>query len=195
MMGAHRPTPSYPISLRNADDRVTTPQAFAELVRPHLESLYRLAYRLTGTVADAEDLLQDVLCKLYERRDELAAIESLGPWLKRVLHHRFVDGTRRRARQRLVLVGSAESERAAFEASFPPVAPPDAGSAFDVTRLAAALAQLSVEHRTVLLMHDAEGYKLVEIQEITGIELGTLKSRLHRARARLRELLGDVGTF
>ena len=193
-MDAHRPTPSYPISLRNADDRVTTPQAFAELVRPHLESLYRLAYRLTGTVADAEDLLQDVLCKLYERRGELAAIESLGPWLKRVLHHRFVDVTRRRARQRLVSVGSAESERAALEATLAPAAPPD-GSPFDVTRLTAALAQLSVEHRTVLLMHDAEGYKLMEIQEITGIELGTLKSRLHRARARLRELLGDVGTF
>ena len=195
-MDAHRPTPSYPISLCNADDRVTTPQAFAELVRPHLESLYRLAYRLTGTVADAEDLLQDVLCRLYERRGELAAIESLGPWLKRVLHHRFVDGTRRRARQRLVSVGSsAEAERAALEATLAPIAPADPGSAFDLTRLAAALAQLSVEHRTVLLMHDAEGYKLMEIQEITGTELGTLKSRLHRARARLRELLGDQGTF
>jgi RNA polymerase sigma-70 factor (ECF subfamily) len=112
-----------------------------------------------------------------------------------VLHHRFVDGTRRRARQRLVSVGSAESERAALEATLAPMAPPDGDSPFDVTRLAAALAQLSVEHRTVLLMHDAEGYKLMEIQEITGTELGTLKSRLHRARARLRELLGDAGTF
>jgi RNA polymerase sigma factor (sigma-70 family) len=173
---------------------VTTPQAFAELVKPHLPSLYRLAYRLTGTVADAEDLLQDVLSRLYERRAELAAIEALGPWLKRVLHHRFVDGTRRHARRRLVSVGSAEAERAVLDATLA-AAPPDASPAFDVTRLQAALAQLSVEHRTVLLMHDAEGYKLLEIQEIIGVELGTLKSRLHRARARLRELLGDLGTF
>jgi RNA polymerase sigma-70 factor (ECF subfamily) len=58
-----------------------------------------------------------------------------------------------------------------------------------------ALAALSIDHRTVLLMHDAEGYKLEEIQLITGIPVGTLKSRLHRARSRLRDVLEIDGTF
>jgi RNA polymerase sigma-70 factor (ECF subfamily) len=57
------------------------------------------------------------------------------------------------------------------------------------------LAQLSLEHRAVVLMHDSEGYKLDEIHKITGIPVGTLKSRLHRARARLREILTADGTF
>ena len=82
---------------------------FEELVRPHLERLYRLAYRFTGQVADAEDLLQDVLIKLYERRDELTSIEDLGPWLSRVLYNRFVDKQRSYARSRLRLVTTEDS--------------------------------------------------------------------------------------
>ena len=58
-----------------------------------------------------------------------------------------------------------------------------------------ALAALSDGHRTVVLLHDVEGYKLSEIQDLTGEPLGTLKSRLHRARARLRDLLAADGTF
>ena len=62
-------------------------------------------------------------------------------------------------------------------------------------RLDNALAQLSDEHRIVVLLHDSEGYKLTEIQELTGTPVGTVKSRLHRARARLREILLADGTI
>ena len=62
-------------------------------------------------------------------------------------------------------------------------------------RLDTALAQLSDEHRQVVLLHDTEGYKLAEIQDLTGNPIGTVKSRLHRARARLREILDADGTF
>ena len=65
----------------------------------------------------------------------------------------------------------------------------------DINRLDAALNELSEKHRIVVLLHDSEGYKLKEIQEFTGDPIGTLKSRLHRARARLRELLSEGGTF
>ena len=58
-----------------------------------------------------------------------------------------------------------------------------------------ALAQLSEEHRIVVLLHDTEGYKLKEIQDLIGVPEGTVKSRLHRARARLKEILIDDGTF
>jgi RNA polymerase sigma-70 factor (ECF subfamily) len=64
-----------------------------------------------------------------------------------------------------------------------------------LARLDAALQRLSDEHRIVVLLHDTEGYKIKEIQELTGTPAGTVKSRLHRARARLRELLIEDGTF
>ena len=62
-------------------------------------------------------------------------------------------------------------------------------------RLDAALQKLSEEHRIVVLLHDTEGYKLNEIQELTGAPVGTIKSRLHRARARLRDILTKDGTI
>jgi RNA polymerase sigma-70 factor (ECF subfamily) len=62
-------------------------------------------------------------------------------------------------------------------------------------QLDAALARLSDEHRIVVLLHDTEGYKLEEIHNLIGVPVGTIKSRLHRARARLREILTEGGTF
>jgi len=171
---------------------------FAELLRPHLDRLYRLAYRLTGAKSDAEDLLQNVLLKLYERSDELSSITDLGPWLGRVLYNRFIDDARKHARMRLSAIDPDSLGPVAVDGSCDcEVTQPDAlaETEFSITQVQQALAVLSIEHRTVLLMHDAEGYKLHEIQTITGISLGTLKSRLHRARARLRGLLEAEGTF
>ena len=64
-----------------------------------------------------------------------------------------------------------------------------------ILMLDAALSRLSDEQRLIVLLHDTEGYKLTEIQELTGVPIGTIKSRLHRARARLREILAQSGTF
>jgi RNA polymerase sigma factor (sigma-70 family) len=171
---------------------------FADLLRPYLDRLYRLAFRLTGVQSDAEDLVQNVLLKLYERRDELSSISDLGPWLSRVLYNRFVDDTRKHARRRLTAVDpdglAANAVRGDCDCdSLEPDAM--AETEFSIMQVRQALSALSIEHRTVLLMHDAEGYKLEEIQSITGIAIGTLKSRLHRARARLRDLVDVDGTF
>ncbi len=171
--------------------------AFETSVRPHLERLYRLAYRLTGERSDAEDLVQDVLIKLYGRRDELSSIEDLGPWLARVLYNRFIDELRRYRARRLSLVTSAADGGSALEqvAAELPGPQGQALRELDITLVRQALAKLSMEHRTVLLMHDGEGYQIEEIHRVTGIATGTVKSRLHRARARLREILDADGTF
>src|SRR6266850_6068124 len=71
---------------------------FEDLLRPQVEYLYRLAWRFTGSVADAEDLVQDVLIKLFPRTRELLEIERLRPWLARVLYRQFVDSIRKQAR-------------------------------------------------------------------------------------------------
>lgn len=172
-----------------------TDAEFEALIRPHLDRLYRLAYRLTLTVADAQDLVQDVLVKLYPRRDELTSIDDLKPWLSRVLYNQFVQQTRRYRSQRLRVVLGGDGDP--MDSLVGPGEDPAEGAlrSFDITEVRAALGKLSEEHRTVLLMHDAEGYKIEEIQTITGIPAGTVKSRLHRARARLRELLTADGTF
>jgi len=171
-------------------------ELFERLLRPHMTRLFRLAYRLTNHKADAEDLFQEVLARMFTRLDELAALADPGPWLSRVLYNQFVDDRRRYARRRLVSVSEDALPGAAIDTVADPC--PDAGEPerlLDISRLHAAMSQLSDEHRLVVMLHDAEGYKLEEIHTLTGDPIGTVKSRLHRARARLRELLGDDGTF
>ena len=171
-------------------------ETFEKILRPHMERLYRLAFRLTGSKAEAEDLFQDVLVKAFARLDELVGIDHPGSWLSRVLYNQFVDNHRRYARQRLVMVSEGELPPQAID-NLPGDGNPLSASerVDDITQLDQALAKLSEEHRVIVLLHDVEGYKLEEIHQLTGDPLGTVKSRLHRARARLREILAQDGTF
>lgn len=172
--------------------------SFDALLRPHLDRLYRFAYRLCGSKAEAEDLFQDVLVKVFSRLDDLIEVREPGSWLCRVMYNYFIDNQRRFARQRLVSVNESQLPEKSLEALPGTIAPGPAAAAErrdDIMQLDRALEQLSDEHRMVVMLHDCEGYKLQEIQDITGDPIGTLKSRLHRARARLRELLANDGTI
>ena len=167
--------------------------SFGTLLKPHLPKLYRLAYRLTTNTADAEDLVQDVLVKLFSRQDELTSIRDLAPWLGRVLYNQFIDDVRRYGRQPLKLVNTdRDVDEVTAQGADPESATAHANAS---AQLLKALEKLSEDHRVVLVLHDVEGYTIKEIEEITGISQGTLKSRLHRARQRLRDLLKKDGTF
>ena len=171
-------------------------QLFEKLLRPHMDRLYRLAWRLTGHKAEAEDLFQELLLKSFGMLDKLVDVEEPGSWLSRVMYNLFVDQHRRFARQRLATVDEGHLPGdgiAELAGDLDPVA--DKQRYDKLMALDAALQQLSEEHRIVVLLHDTEGYKLEEIQSITGTPIGTVKSRLHRARARLREILDSNGTF
>lgn len=160
-----------------------------------MDRLYRFAFRLAGNKAEAEDLFQDVLAKVFARLDDLVDIQEPGSWMCRVMYNHFIDNRRRFARQRLVSVSEDAlpgKDLEALPGDLDPAA--DAERADNIMRLDTALAQLSDDHRLVVMLHDCEGYKLKEIQDITGDPVGTLKSRLHRARARLREMLATDGT-
>lgn len=166
---------------------------FEDLMRPHVEFLYRLAWRFTGNVADAEDLLQDLLVKLHPRARELAAVEQLRPWLATVLYRHYVDFVRRRART----PGGAPTDDAQAEGDSPDALSGDDDGPEEHAergewrgRLLAALDTLNPEQRAVVVMHDVEGYSLEELEPILQAPVGTLKSRLHRARRRLRDLIG-----
>ena len=161
-----------------------THDSFEALLRPHLDRLYRLAYRFTGTRHDAEDLVQELCLRLYDRLDVLRALESPRPWLARALHNLFVDEARRARRSPVQAVG--ELPEVASEAAGPDR---QAAAALTLERIAAALEHLPPEQRAVLAWHDIEGYTLEELADSHDLPLGTLKSRLHRARAALKDRL------
>jgi len=143
--------------------------------------------------------MQDVLISLYERREKLTEIVDLQTWLARVIHNRFVDQRRSFLRRRLT--SSFKPTASQGEVSILELIPSDelgpdelAALASQLSQLNDALRHLNDEQRIVVLLHDAEGFSLEEIQQITDTPVGTVKSRLHRGRAKLRVLLGQ-GTF
>ena len=169
---------------------------FEKLVRPHFDRLYRLAWRLTGQKAAAEDLFQELLVKAYGKLDDLLGIDEPGSWLSRIMYNLFIDERRRFARRRMHTV--EESEMAGDGIAGLPGLDNPAWNCDRLERmklLDSALSRLSDEHRLIVLLHDTEGYKLTEIQELIGVPVGTVKSRLHRARSRLRDILTKDGTF
>ena len=171
-------------------------KTFERIVRPHFDRLYRLAWRLAASKPEAEDLFQEVLVRAFDKLDDLVQVEDPAPWLSRVMYNLFVDQKRRFARTRLRFVEEGQLAGDGIEGLAGPGSPDYDKSRFDTAvRLQRALDQLSDEHRIVVLMHDAEGYKITEIEAIAGVPAGTVKSRLHRARARLRKLLEADGTF
>jgi RNA polymerase sigma-70 factor (ECF subfamily) len=178
--------------MSTADNNLT----FERLVRPHFDRLYRLAWRLAGSKAEADDLFQELLIKAFGMLDDLVNIDHPGQWLSRVMYNLFIDEKRRFARRRMHMVEESEMSGdglAGVAGSDDPVR--DQQRLEKIQGLDTALSQLSDEHRIVVLLHDAEGYKLSEIQELTGTPIGTVKSRLHRARTRLREILSADGTI
>jgi RNA polymerase sigma factor (sigma-70 family) len=166
---------------------------FERLMREHVAPLYRAAYRWTGAVDRAEDLVQQLLVRLYPRLAELRELDRLRPWALRVMYRIFVDGIRRERASPVQFGAETAADEATGEDE--PWLDPGPGPAelaeqeLTQERLLRAWERLGEDHRVVLSLHDIEDYSLPELSQIMDIPLGTLKSRLHRARARLRELL------
>ncbi len=157
---------------------------------PHVSSLYRLAYHYCGQQSDAEDLVQELLLKLINRVEEMEQVEKLRPWLVRALYHLFIDRLRRDQRRPVELFQPDQLETM--------MATAESGQSTEklvlVDNIEQALKQLNHEQRTLVVMHDVENYTLTELEHILDAPIGTLKSRLHRARAKLRQILTEDGT-
>lgn len=167
---------------------------FSQLVRPHLAGLYRLACRFTGRQHEAEDLLQELLTRLYARAERLDRVESLRPWLARALYNLYVDERRHLTRSPLGhLDPSSPGDAESIDCTARPALDTDLNVSTEMERMRQHLAELvgklPQEQREVLILHDVEGYELHESAEILGVAVGTVKSRLHRGRERLRQWL------
>ena len=161
---------------------------FEKLVSPHFNNLYKLAYRLTGQRDNAEDLVQDLLLKIYPRLEEIQGIDKLAAWLSRVLYRLFIDQYRQQQRSPINFMSD---ENVIYDTHASNIAgPSDVASAELIQELInSALEQLNEDRRILIMLHDVEGYNLQEINDMTGIPVGTIKSRLSRARNKLRKII------
>ncbi len=145
---------------------------------PHARSLLRFALRLTANGSAAEDLVQETLLLAWRGFRQLEAGTNARAWLFRILLHTHY-GQHRRQQSRLPTVALTAADRMAGASG---------GERLEVTQ---ALERLAGDHRTVLLLAVVEGFTCREIGEILGVPMGTVMSRLSRAREAMREALGE----
>jgi RNA polymerase sigma-70 factor, ECF subfamily len=159
--------------------------AFEELYRQHSAKLFNLAWRMCGTRADAEDLLQEIFLQAYRKLPEFRGDSSVGTWLYRLAMNRCLDHLKSRQTRTSDVTTTLDEE-------IMRVSQPSEGSGINRLDLERAIARLPEGARAAFLLHDVEGFQHQEIAAILGISEGTSKSQVHKARSRLRALLTAV---
>ncbi|MEM7435536.1 MAG: sigma-70 family RNA polymerase sigma factor [Myxococcota bacterium] len=159
--------------------------------RPHLDNLYAAALRLTRSPVDAEDLVQDTLVRAYRFYDRFEAGTNFKAWLLRIQMNTFVNRYRRAVREREVLdgpmaapVGEGVMSRATMRGLTDPEG--DAQRSLIAREITRAFDELSDDARAMVLLADVEELSYKEIADIVGCPIGTVMSRLHRARKQLQ---------
>ena len=161
------------------------PPSWEQVVREHSARVYRLAYRLTGNVHEAEDLTQEVFVRVFRSLSSYTPGTFEG-WLHRITTNLFLDGVRRKKRIRFDAIADDAHERM-------PGREPDPSRAYEDTHLdddvQAALDALSPGFRAAVVLCDIEGLSYEEVAATLGVKLGTVRSRIHRGRSQLRTAL------
>ncbi len=166
---------------------------FEQDVVPFMGQLYPTALRMTKNPCDAEDLVQETIAKAYAGFGQFRPGSNLRAWLHRILANTFINGYRKRRRE--PMQASAAEFQEDWQASADRLAAPvRSAEAEALDRLAdsdilRALRELPEEFRVAIYLADVEGYPYREVAEMMGTPIGTVMSRLHRGRTKLRQKL------
>jgi RNA polymerase sigma-70 factor (ECF subfamily) len=169
-------------------------RAFEELAREAEAGLYRHVLRIVGAPDEADDVVQDAFISAWR---SLAAFEggSFRAWLFRIATNRSIDLIRARRRRGELPLEPSEDE--AVEWAEPAAEGPDPAELASRSEALAvveeALRSVPAEQRAALLLRDVEGFSYEEIAQIAAVEVGTVKSRIHRARTAVRNVLVQRG--
>lgn len=164
--------------------------AFGVLVRRYQERLYHTVYRLVGNAEDSYDVVQEAFLSAYQSLESFKGDSLFFTWLYRIAVNTAI--TQKRKQRAVVSIDAGRNGESSIEPADPSeLSRP--GHAMEQAeqgrRVQDALARLSPEHRIVLMMKDMEGQKYEVMAEVLQVPIGTIRSRLHRARLELREVL------
>jgi RNA polymerase sigma-70 factor (ECF subfamily) len=167
-----------------------TRESFEKLALEQMDMLYRMARRLTREVNQAEDLVQETYLRAFKSWDKFDLQQfGIRPWLVRIMHNLHVSRAQREQRQPSV-TAPENLEIVPDDFQSLPLSP---GSFEGMDqRMVKALGQLPSEYQTVLLLWAVEEFSYKEIADAVGVPIGTVMSRLHRARQRLGEQLREL---
>jgi RNA polymerase sigma-70 factor, ECF subfamily len=181
--------------LQQRDER-----AFVEVVRLYQHKVYNLVYRMIGSQQEAEDIAQEVFVTVFKSIDSFRGEAKFSTWLYRIAANHCKNRMKYLGRRHSKATGELNeaAEREAQDAQPSSIRPhvdgPDAVlEGLELERsVQTAIAELEPEHRALVILRDVEDLTYEEISSITGLELGTVKSRLHRARLALKEHMAKL---
>jgi len=168
--------------------------AYDELVRMYSGPMYHVAYRMTGDAAEASDAVQDIFLKIFRNIGGFKGEAALKTWIFKIAFSEILNRLRWwKRRHRYATLSLDESPNG----NVPGHGVADAGPTPEEVLQAKerenaiqqALRRLSHEHRSIIVLRDIEGFSYTEIADVLGISMGTVKSRLARARADLKKSL------
>lgn len=164
--------------------------AYGVLVQRYQDRLYNAVYRLLGNADDTQDVVQEAFLNAYQSLDSFKGDALFFTWLYRIAFNTAISLKRK---QRVILSIDGTNDEGHNVDPHDESDDIQPGWALEQAeqerKIHAALSRLSPEHRAVLVLKDMEGQKYEEMAEILGVPIGTIRSRLHRARLELRELL------
>ena len=170
-------------------------QAFEELVVRYRDKIYARAFSMMRSEEDAIDLSQEAWIKAWQRLKQFQGESSFGTWMTRVVINLCLDQLRKQKRHRVESLEAMDEESGGVERQMPILNPnPTEGLERDELRqrIDKALAQLSYEHRTVLVLHEFEELEYKLIAKRMGCSIGTVMSRLFYARRKMAALLAGL---
>ena len=159
---------------------------------PHLSSLYNFAYSLTSNQDDSDDLVQETFLKAYKFLNSYQSGTNAKAWLFRILKNSFINDYRKSSKEPpKVDYQEVESYYNSDDVDIKMTTDlrVDAVNGMMGDEVAMALNNLDVDYRTIIILCDLEGFKYEEMAKILDIPIGTVRSRLHRARQLLKEQL------
>ena len=170
--------------------------AFGELVRRYQQKALALSNRLCGNPEDGADAAQEAFLSAWRNLPSFRGDASFSTWLYRLVSNASTDVLRRRQRQDAHAGPSTDDEENPFDAPDPAPTPQEVAERRELRReLEDALQTLSREHREALILREIHQLSYEEIGEALSLDIGTVKSRIHRAREALRKILLERGTF
>ncbi len=161
--------------------------AFGRLVHAYQDRLYNSLVRVTGSAEDAGDIVQDAFVQAYRKLDSFRGSSAFYTWLYRIAFNLAMSHARRE--RKLVSLDGMKTDLGSEPVDGQPAPDAHVERREQVEMVHAALAELSAEYRTILVLREIDGCRYDEIAEILELPVGTVRSRLFRARMQLRDQL------
>lgn len=167
--------------------------SFEELILSYEKKVYNVALRILKNPEDAKDISQEVFIKIYKNLDKFDGKSSFSTWVYRITTNACIDELRKKkGKETFSMDSEIEEDEGSFKREFADNSPsPEEAVISKETgnEIIKSVEKLSDEHRTIIVLRDIHGLSYTEIADMTGLSIGTVKSRISRARLHLKNII------